>query len=567
MAKIIRSKYFQELHEESQRYYEQTEKIPRSNISDSGLHYRMTLDAYAKENDITWEPTAENDKKLEKLVFQEIGDPYSEYYFADPKHYINILDEFVRTGQVPDHAAPWEDEYLEKYLREVMGDPFVAYSVLSDEVKARVFYDNMLAFIKQIITRESFRKTCAQGQTQKMQQAMQWSERKKRDGWSRLLSEISDEYEEFGFDERYYRDKFGDEGELADEETWKKMIEDWSRAFDQKQQQLRQRDIDEIKDNNSNILKHNLSAIPDYLKEKGVEKEQFYQAWGLMGGQWNSLLFDQHLKIVAWQKRYPQLEQMAGKMGRMADDEATERMPVAIGGNMKMEHAAKSDILGVALSKEGNAMPRATITFPMITGINAVISGMAFVIPSEIAKIICKTAEINELNVLGSVNVVTIWLITSTMAGINSGAFSEKASAKYNIKSNAVLSNKPILSISTDVICPIIRTADSAKYGMAEIIPCKSSEITELPDESNVGRLEEMAVIRDVMILVPTLIKRGSMESRFSTKEFTPSSIMPKPSLSLPIMISVKPSATVVMDGRKSPRRLFLNPSNAVPKS
>ena len=158
------------------------------------MHYRMTLDAYAKENDITWEPTAENDKKLEKLVCQEIGDPYSEYYFADPKHYINILDEFVRTGQVPDHAAPCEDEYLEKYLREVMGDPFVAYSVLSDEVKARIFYDNMLAFIKQIITRENFRKTCAQGQTQKMRQAMQWSERKKRDGWNRLLSEISDEY-------------------------------------------------------------------------------------------------------------------------------------------------------------------------------------------------------------------------------------------------------------------------------------------------------------------------------------------------------------------------------------
>ena len=316
----------------------------------------MTLDAYAKENDITWEPTAENDKKLEKLVFQEIGDPYSEYYFADPKHYINILDEFIKTGQVPDRAAPWEDEYLEKYLREVMGDPFVAYSVLSDEVKARIFYDNMLAFIKQIITRENFRKTCAQGQTQKMQQALQWSERKKRDGWSRLLSEISDEYQEFGFDELYYRDNFEDEGELADEETWQKMIEDWSRAFDQKQQQLGQRDIDEIKDNNSNILKHNLSAIPDYLKEKGVEKEQFYQVWGLMGGQWNSLLFEQQLRIVKWQKKYPQLEQMANKMGRMADDEAAERMPVAIGGNMKMEHAAKSDILGVALSKDIRSM-------------------------------------------------------------------------------------------------------------------------------------------------------------------------------------------------------------------
>ena len=356
MVEIIRGKYFSQKQEEAKSYCEATGRLAPTNTEDDALHWVRTMNAYAKENNITWEPTKENDERFEKIIKKEIGCPYVAHDFREPKHYVNILDEFVKTGQVPDYAAPWEDDYLEKYLREVMGDPFVAYSVLSDEVKARVFYDNMLAFIKQIITRENFRKTCAQGHTQKMQHALQWSERKKRDGWDRLLSEISEEYEEFGFDERYYRDKFGNEGELADEETWKNMIEDWSKAFDRKQQQLRQRDIDEIKDNNSNILKHNLSAIPDYLKEKGVEKEQFYQVWGLMGGQWNSLLFDQHLKIVAWQKKYPQLEQMANKMGRIADDEAAERMPVAIGGNMKMEHAAKSDILGVALSKDIRSM-------------------------------------------------------------------------------------------------------------------------------------------------------------------------------------------------------------------
>ena len=327
-----------------------------SNKEDDALHWVRTMNAYAKENGIAYELTAENDDRIETIIKKEIGDPYKAHYFREPKHYVNILDEFVKTGQVPDYAAPWEDDYLEKYLREVMGDPFVAYSVLSDEVKARIFYDNMLAFIKQIVTRENFRKTCAQSYTHKMKQTLQWSERKRRTGWSRLLSEISDEYEEFGFDERYYRDKFGNEGELADEETWRNMIEDWSKAFDRKQQQLRERDIDETKESNTNILKHNLEAIPEHLRKKGVEKEQFYQAWGLMGGQWNSLLFDQHLKIVKWQKRYPQLEQMANKMGRMADDEAAQRMPVAIGGGMKMEHAAKSDILGVALSKDIRSM-------------------------------------------------------------------------------------------------------------------------------------------------------------------------------------------------------------------
>ena len=199
MAKIIRGSYFSRRQEKAKEYCEETGLLAPCNImreEDDALHWVKTMNTYAKENGITWEPNEENDKKLEKIIRQEIGNPYKAHYFIEPKHYINILDKFVKTGQVPDYAAPWEDDYLEKYLREVMGDPFVAYSVLSDEIKARVFYDNMLAFIKQIITRENFRKTCAQGQTQKMQQALQWSERKRRTGWNRLLSEISDEYQD-----------------------------------------------------------------------------------------------------------------------------------------------------------------------------------------------------------------------------------------------------------------------------------------------------------------------------------------------------------------------------------
>lgn len=297
-----------------------------------------------------------NDEGVRRLFEESDERFWGSKYIYEGHHYVSILDEFVKTGKAPEKAVPWNDDYLEHYLREVMNDPFVTYSVLSDEIKARVFYDNMLAFIQQIVNRENFRNACAQGQTQKMKQALQWSERKKRDGWSRLLSEISEEFEEFGFDERYYRDKFGNEGELADEETWKKLIEDWSKAFDRRRIELRRRDVEEIQEHNNDILKQNLENIPKYLEQKKVEKEQFYQVWGLMGGQWNSLIFEQHLRIVKLQKQYPQLEQMANKMGRISDDESTERMPVAIGGNMKMEHAAKNDILGVALSQDIHSM-------------------------------------------------------------------------------------------------------------------------------------------------------------------------------------------------------------------
>ena len=276
--------------------------------------------------------------------------------YAEGWHYVNILDGFVKTGILPDRSGQCVTDYLENYLYEVMGDPFVIYNVLSDDVKARVFYDNMLAFIKQIVTREKFRTSCAQGQLQKMRHALQWSERKKRDGWRRLLSEINDEFREFGFDERYYREKFGSEGGLADDELWKKMVDDWSKAFDRRRQEQQRHDVDEIRERNSRTLKQNLESIPEYLKRHDVEKEMFFQAWGMMGGQWNTLVFEQYLRVVKVQKRYPQLERIANLMGRIADDDGTERMSVAYGGGMKLEHASKSDILGVRLGQDIRSM-------------------------------------------------------------------------------------------------------------------------------------------------------------------------------------------------------------------
>ena len=312
MSNIIRSKYFQ------QEEYKKREKYEREQFLGKRLVYKTT--------------------------------------YLEGHHYVAILDNFVKTGEIPKAQSPWNEDCLEIYLREVMSEPFVMYSVLSDEVKARIFYDNMLAFIKQIIKREKFRKSCAQGQQEGMEHALQWSERKKRDGWNRLLSEISNEFQEFGFDERFYRDKFEKESKLADDDVWKKMIEDWSKAFDKKQQQLRNKDVEEIKQRNSETLLKNLETIPKYLEEKKIENEYFLQAWGLMGGMWNTLLFEQKLKNVKLQKKYPELERIANRMGRIANEDSTRRMPVAIGGNMKMQHSSKSDILGVALSKDIKSM-------------------------------------------------------------------------------------------------------------------------------------------------------------------------------------------------------------------
>lgn len=272
--------------------------------------------------------------------------------YAEGWHYINILDEFVKTGTLPDRDSLLNTDYLENYLYDVMGDPFVVYNVLSDDIKARVFYDNMLAFVKQIVAREKFRTACAQGQLQKMKHALLWSERKKRDGWRRLLSEIRDEFQEYGFDERYYSERFGNEGELADEEVWKNMIEDWTKAFDHKRMEQQRCDIEDIRSRHERNLRQNLENIPRYLQKNEVEKEMFFQAWGMMGGQWNTLIFEQHLRIAKIQKRYPQLERIANLMGRIPDDGGNRRMSVSHDGGLRLEHASRSDIHGVAFGND-----------------------------------------------------------------------------------------------------------------------------------------------------------------------------------------------------------------------
>ena len=270
--------------------------------------------------------------------------------------YVEMLDKFVRTGQLPELADGEDGDYMQHYLCEVMSDPFVVYNVFADEVRARIFYDSMLAFIKQIVKREKFRNTCAQGELQRMEQVANWSPIRKRDGWERLLTEIANEYQQFGFDESLYRSEFEREGGLDNNDKWLKMIEDWTKSYERKQRHQRHQDIEQIKHRNTSVMKQSLESIPQYLKDKEVEKEDFFQAWGLMGGQWNSLLFEQHLRIAKLQRKYPQLQLMANKMGRIADEQLNSRMPVSIGGKMKMQHATKSDILGVALSKDIKSM-------------------------------------------------------------------------------------------------------------------------------------------------------------------------------------------------------------------
>ena len=217
-------------------------------------------------------------------------------------------------------------EFVAYDLRE---DPMIKIQVLSDELCARIFYDAMRQFIRLNLEKQKYNMQKSQSEQQGMELVLEWSETKRKDGWQALLQEVADKHEGNGFDKAFYQGQFGNEGKYADEEVWERMVDDWKEAFQRDLQEQKEKEIEQRKDDFERRLHANLRNIPGYIRQNNIEKDEFYQAWGLMSGMWNTVDFERIRKIVRIQKEYPEVVKVANKMGRMADDEGQEQLHVA----------------------------------------------------------------------------------------------------------------------------------------------------------------------------------------------------------------------------------------------
>ena len=270
----------------------------------------------------------------------------------DTAFYVQALDRFVATGE----CAETDTEPLYAYLLSVMNDSMVKVQVLGDEVCARIFYDTMIQFIQLNLEKERYHLRKSQSERTGMKLVLEWSMAKRKDGWQALLQQISDKYREYGFDSRFYRSHFGTEGGYADDEVWEKMVDDWEDAFQLKMHEEKEKEIAFRKDALERRLRSNLKDIPEYIRQNRVDKDEFFQTWGMMSGLWNTVDFERIRKIVRIQRSCPEIVKVARKMGRMADDEGREQIRVAEGNVYKMEHSSKCDILGISTGNDLNAL-------------------------------------------------------------------------------------------------------------------------------------------------------------------------------------------------------------------
>lgn len=294
---------------------------------------------------------AEFQKKLSQVNRAEIRMAGGEN--KEESFYVDMVETFVKTGKHP--VGPTGDVICD-YLISVMADPEIRVMVLTDDVQARIFQDNLMCFVDAALKRKNFNLMRKQSEMNGVESAMEWSLDSKADGHQAFVEMLEERYEKYGFRSEFFRQQLQKKENLENQELWESMHKEYKDALNEMlQDQLRQ-DVKGKEENAKKTLKNLLTRIPQYMTEKEVELDEFLQAWGMMGGQWNEYDFNTYLNIVREQRVHPEILELASRMGRMIASDGNLSMWIGSGRNERLEHSSKSDIEGVTFSNDLNTL-------------------------------------------------------------------------------------------------------------------------------------------------------------------------------------------------------------------
>lgn len=272
--------------------------------------------------------------------------------FYDMTYYAAMLQRFLSTGLVElrDAADP-----LGAYLAQLFRDPLIRVQALSNTLNARIFEGITMRFVSDMLDKMRFNAQRLQSDVRQLGKAVEWSYRKRQDGWQGLVETIAQKYEAYGFDKQFFLDQF-ERADGADAALWERMVDAWRVAMERKMREQSEELIRRRQSNMRQHFEHCLDEIPKCLQKHRCSDIEFRQAWNMMDGGWNEVEFKRYLRVVRLQKQYPQIAALANRMGRIADDAGHHWMSFAAGQTMKLDHAAHSDIVGITTGRDLGAL-------------------------------------------------------------------------------------------------------------------------------------------------------------------------------------------------------------------
>lgn len=280
-----------------------------------------------------------------------------------PTDYLTILDRFVTRGDVFEFETSVQMDFpraidfdpILVYLQKMMKDPLIQSKVLGSRLAGKVFYEVVGRFVLECLHDKRFINQMAIGEKTQMEKMMEWSMGKRQETWQSLLQSLGEKYKEDEFDVDFLKRKFKNNG-WQKPENWERLKREWQGALDEKARKQVTKKVESKGGGIGGSFQRTLSQLEDHVRSEGTTEEQLIQAWEMMDGSWTESEFEKHLSIVKIQNKYPEIGDVAKQMGRIPDEEGRARLTVQTGVSHQLEHSAGSDIEGVTIGRDLNAL-------------------------------------------------------------------------------------------------------------------------------------------------------------------------------------------------------------------
>ena len=293
---------------------------------------------------------------------------------AEAQYYLKMLDEFCKTGQVvilepSGSVMPWnlKGDPLKDYLVHLFtlevtlctGEKVQKFErqVVNSKIKSKVFYDCVGKFIVECVHHIRFQRQRAWTENHRAEDVLGWTNFKRMDEkvWHPLLNQLAMEHEDDGFDKPFFIRLFKGDGATKNE-NWERLVRDW-KACIERQTLSKLKSFISIRQNNFETgLIRLMDQVTRNIKTKGISEQRAVQAWELMTNGWTETEFERRLNQMKVQDSYPEIKEIVAKMGRVADANGKDRLTIASGVDMKMEHSAGSDIEGITVGDDLNSL-------------------------------------------------------------------------------------------------------------------------------------------------------------------------------------------------------------------
>ena len=278
-----------------------------------------------------------------------------------PNSYLRFIERFVEIGDVVDIETDvgvdwaWKmyDDRILAYLHRLMNDPLVQSVVLSSKLAGKIFYESVGQFVIDCLHEQEFANQRAMGEREQAGKIIEWSMQKKGDAWKSLLTQIDEKHHDDGFDLNYMKKQFSYNG-WKKPENWEMLKREWEAAIDKHTQKQVEKKI-EAKEAGGGFGRK-MEKISRQIRSMGMTESEALQAWNMMDGQWIETEFEKKLNIVQIQNKFPEIGEVARMMGRLPDDEGHDRLTVQSGNKHKLDHSSGSDIEGITVGRDLNAL-------------------------------------------------------------------------------------------------------------------------------------------------------------------------------------------------------------------